>query len=82
MNSISRAKLKGIVFPPSGEASIAVGYTPAAVPGRSPDPLWAARRPKDREKKCMFTTCRDYDTVDKENGRLTEGRENRPLLPL
>ena len=51
MNSIPRAKLKGIVFPPSGEASIASGYTPAAVPGRSPDPLWTACGPKGREKK-------------------------------
>ena len=51
MNSIPRAKLKGIVFPPSGEASIASGYTPAAVPGGSPDPLWTACGLKGREKK-------------------------------
>ena len=43
---------------------------------------FAAKRPKDREKKCMFTLCRDYDAVDKENDRPTEGRENRPCLPL
>ena len=34
-----------------GRASIAAGYTPAAVPGRSPDPLWTACGPKGREKK-------------------------------
>jgi len=34
-----------------GRASIASGYTPAAVPGRSPDPLWTACGPKGREKK-------------------------------
>ena len=43
---------------------------------------FAAKRPKDREKKCMFTLCRDYDAVDKENDRPTEGRENRPCLAM
>ena len=50
--------------------------------GQKPGPTLDGQGPKDREKKCMFTLCRDYDAVDKENDRPTEGRENRPCLPL
>ena len=43
------------------------GYTPAAVPGRSPAPLGATCWPKGRNQKSAFTQCRDYNTVDKES---------------
>ena len=50
--------------------------------GRKPRPTFAARGPKGREKKCAFTPCWDYDAVDKENGRLTEGGRKSPCLAL
>ena len=35
--------------------------------GWRPHPLWTAREPKGREKKCAFAQYRNYDAVDKEN---------------
>ena len=64
-------------YPPSGGASIASGYTPGAVPGRSPAPLGATCWPKGRNQKSAFTQCRDYNTVDKESA-VTRQTEESP----
>lgn len=55
----------------------APGYTPAAVPGRSPAPLGATCWPKGRNQKSAFTQCRDYNTVDKESA-VTRQTEESP----
>ena len=72
---------KGHVFG-QGRASIASGYTPAAVPGGSPDPLWTAGRLKGRERKCTFTQYRDRDAVDKENFVSQRAEKEPPRLAV
>ena len=65
-----------------GGASRAFGYTPRAVPGGSPDPLWAAWGPKGRERKCTSTQYRDRDAVDKENFVSQRAEKEPPRLAV
>ena len=50
-------------------------------PGGSPDPLWAARRPKDREKKCAFPQGRNCDRVNNENAVSRRAEKTAPVWP-
>ena len=69
-------------IPPFREGKHRVRLYAGHSSGRKPGPTFAARGPKGREKKCAFTPCWDYDAVDKENGRLTEGGRKSPRLAL
>ena len=49
--------------------------------GWRPHPLFAARGPKGREKKCAFLQGQNYDAVDKENTVPRRSEKTAPVWP-
>ena len=61
---------------------LACRWQPTHFAGWRPHPLWTAREPKGREKKCAFAQYRNYDAVDKENTVPRRPEKTAPCLAV